>query len=123
MTRSTVPGLFVLAWALFLPACTRREVPSGRHAQARGASLFLARRCANCHGRDGKGSPEAPALAEVKLRHSQAELVALIRDASSFARSEPRLVKMQADYSQLMPGNTSLENSELEDLATFVLGL
>jgi len=69
------PSTFLLLAALVLAACSAPTQPTGAAPDVAGGQELFALNCGECHGEDGLGTDEAPAV----LGHSVEELTNQVR--------------------------------------------
>lgn len=83
----------------------------GCQQNSRGAVLFAANRCNECHEINGKGGAVGPNLTRVGTRRSRQYIIDQIRNPSSH------------NPNTAMPSFSSLPEQDINDLANYLSGL
>jgi mono/diheme cytochrome c family protein len=79
--------------------------------------------CTSCHGSDLKGTNLAPSLVNVKENWKRDELIAYLRNPSSFMDSE-RFARFRQQYSSVvMPPFNNLDIKDLGKIADYLMKL
>jgi mono/diheme cytochrome c family protein len=105
-----------LAVALALSACL---FPSPS-AEA-GARLFRIENCANCHGPDGRGSPNGPPLVDLGSRWTVDELASFLADPEAFRTADPRLAELSREATNRMTPFAHLSGHQRRSIAVWLL--
>jgi mono/diheme cytochrome c family protein len=108
-------GALVLALAL---GCSlRRDPPPG----ATGAEIYVYQNCANCHGENGEGRSQGPALAGLASSWELDALVGFLADPDPFVERDPRLAALLEEHSGEMSSYANLTREERTVLAAWLL--
>lgn len=78
---------------------------AGGCAQAGGAgqAVYASKNCAMCHGGNGEGTNNGPALTGLKQNWDRDKLAAYLKDPQGYAASDPRLAANHDKYVMRMP--------------------
>jgi mono/diheme cytochrome c family protein len=68
------PALVVSAAGLLLSTCSPCPLPAQARAPKQGAEVFASAGCAHCHGDQGQGTDDGPALRSLRKRLSAARI-------------------------------------------------
>ncbi len=110
------------SFALLLSSCGQKAAKP-EAAENTGKELFSAKNCVMCHGENGEGRSSAPSLHGLRQYYTKEQLVEYFRDPSAYSDKTPRLAERRGMYPRMMPSFRNAEQSELEQLADYVLSL
>lgn len=106
------------------------DIPTGEEALAEGKRIFLSRRCADCHSRDGGGNPtyiDSPIFAAVGSANltSGEGGVGQTYDAEDYIRAIQRGVDADGKALFIMPAQDwqQMPEAELAPLVAYILSL
>lgn len=88
-----------------------------------GAQLFVNFGCIKCHGENLAGTANGPQLANLTEHWNRQELIAYLRNPSSFMEEERFKDYRQKYPKQIMPGFGNKNIKDLGKLASFLLNL
>ncbi|MCU7496911.1 MAG: cytochrome c [Ignavibacteria bacterium] len=95
--------------------------PEGNEANA--SALLKNNGCTSCHGSDLNGTNLAPSLVNVKQNWNRDELIAYLRNPSSFMDSERFAAYRQRYSSVVMPPFNNLDIKDLGKIADYLMKL
>lgn len=88
-----------------------------------GAALFREKNCVTCHGPAGEGRATGPELRNVGAHFTREQLVEYLKNPTAYAEKDARLAARMHDFDGMMPRFDYLEQTQLEQLADYVLAL
>jgi mono/diheme cytochrome c family protein len=86
-----------------------------------GAALFRRSRCIDCHGDQGQGSANGPALEKIGSKWSVELLTEFIGDPEKFRMSDARLDEISVRHNSRMTPFDTLPTSDRRALATYLI--
>ncbi len=88
-----------------------------------GRALFQEKNCVLCHGPNGEGRASGPELRNVATHFTRDQVIEYLKDPAAYAEKDPRLAARMNDFPGMMPKYNYLEQTQLEQLADYVLAL
>jgi mono/diheme cytochrome c family protein len=89
---------------------------------ARGREIFVRAGCPQCHGLNGEGRPQGPALKDLSRHWTRTNLASYIENAPAYTAAIPRLKELGKKYGTAMP-SFLISQEEREQLAEYLLTL
>ena len=86
-----------------------------------GAALFRRARCIDCHGNNGQGSANGPALANLGSNWSVEKLTEFIGDPEMFRMSDERLDEMAVRHNSRMTPFDTMPEGDRRTLAAHLI--
>ena len=83
--------------------------------------VYVALKCAKCHGADLEGQRTAPPLTTLKKRWSEDDLIDYLRDPRAVQAATPRLVYMAEKFPIEMPAYPHTDEQVLRGLTSWIL--
>jgi len=78
--------------------------------------------CGTCHGENGAGSPQGPALVELSAHWRRESLLRYLKDPISVRATDERLAQLAKRYYPIsMPAFDGLDEGQIEILLDFLL--
>ena len=90
-------------------------------ASGSGAGLFRRARCVDCHGEQGQGSANGPALVKIGEHWSLTELIEFIADPEPFRERDERLDALSIRFNSRMTPFDTLPASDRRAIAKYLL--
>lgn len=84
-------------------------------------AVYVALKCASCHGADLGGQRTAPSLAGLTKRWSEDDLIGYLRDPRAVQAATPRLAYMAEKYPIEMPAYAHTDEQVLRGLISWIL--
>lgn len=83
--------------------------------------VYVALKCASCHGADLEGQRTAPTLTGLTKRWSEDDLIGYLRDPRAVQAATPRLAYMAEKYPIEMPAYAHTDEQVLRGLISWIL--
>jgi cytochrome c553 len=116
------PRAGVLAAAIVAMAATLAVTTAcGNGAGGSANHVYVRFECGKCHGDDREGARTAPPLTGLAPRWTEASLIEYMRDPQGVTRDTPRITLRNEQYPLKMPSYAAAAESDLSELARFLL--
>jgi len=110
---SSVYAVGAVIVGLFASACGNNTTNTN--------DIYVRFECGKCHGQNREGARTAPPLTELASRWSETGLVEYMQDPQQVTRETPRITLRNEQYPLKMPSYAAAAESDLENLARFLL--
>lgn len=88
-----------------------------------GRAVFEKYNCGLCHGENGEGKPNAPALRDLKANWQKANLIEYLKHPTEYAKNDERLKTKGTDFPTMMPDYDYISDGDLSILADYLMAL
>ncbi len=110
-----------LVSAALLISCGKSSVEKA--SSMPGRAVFEKYNCGLCHGANGEGKPNAPALRDLKANWQKANLIEYLKHPTEYAKTDERLKASGSEFPTMMPDYDYVSDGDLSILADYLLAL